>query len=240
MRSTLLAVFAALVGTLLAIPKAEAGCQHVSYQYATPAYVAPTYAVVTPYAVPFAFNAQQYYQVAPELAQLRVNQEIVQAAADAAAKKAVDNFAAALLRQQAVLAQAAPGAVPQVPLATPNATTNQAGSYAEKVQVMVNAKCLSCHNAPNKNKIDLTDVRKLNEVQVHKMEHRVMKDDKDPLMMPRPRQGEKATNIKPDELSDVNAFVDEFTPAHTIPNAPKPHEVPAVPKAPTPGPADKK
>lgn len=236
------AIFAALVATLLLIPTADAGCHAVTYQYAAPAYVAPVYpqyAVVTPYAVPFVVNANQFYQVAPELAQMRVNQEMVQAAADKAAAKAVDNFAAALLRQQAVLAPAAPGqGTPASPLATPA----QAGSYAEKVQVMVNSKCLSCHNAPGKNKIDLTDVRKLGRDQAREMVLRTMADPADvDYVMPKPMGGQKGVNIAPEELNSVHAFAREFpaqptprpAPSASIPDAP------AIPKLP-PVPADKK
>lgn len=222
------AVFTALIVTLFAIPNAEAGCQHVSYQYAVPAYVAPTYAtpfvLSQPYAVPVAVNSN-FFSVAPDLAQLRVNQELVQAAADRAAQKSLEQFIAAM-KANGLIAPNALG--PNPGGAGPfNPGVAVSATKADKIQAIVNAKCISCHNADGKNGINLTDVNKLTEIQLHKFEHRVMKDPTDPKMMPRPKSGTVATPITNQELNDVNAWVDEASAKLSAP-APMLPPVPSV------------
>lgn len=208
MRRMCAAVLAALI--VAGVASAQS-CGKASYGYAQH-YVQPyvqqyiAAEIVHPYAVAVAVNANQFYSVAPELANARINQEIAEKAAD----RAVEKF---FLKLQAL--QTGPAPAGAQPLTT-NAPTS-------KMQTIANNKCVSCHNGPQQNGIDLRDVSLLSREQRKEVWFRVTADpekDKD-LIMPKPKGGSKATPLTQEEMNVAHAFVKESPAGPPIPPAKK-------------------
>lgn len=128
--------------------------------------------IVAPYAIPVAIVPNTFYQVLPELAYARINQEIADTAAEKAAKRAVQEFI-----QQLKLP--APGQPEQPKESLKNPKDAEVFS---KVSGMVKEKCVRCHGKGTD--LDLTDINKLDRNQRLEMVHRIMTDDPN-LKMPK-------------------------------------------------------
>jgi hypothetical protein len=237
MRYLLALVFALLVVTLLAVPRASAdGCRRVSYGYAAPAsyaapvysapaYKAPVYAayqnyeVVKPYAVPFAYVPDTFYRVAPYLADAKVNAQIAEDAADRAARKATADILAALARSAAAGPSAPPSVLPPAPGPAPQA---KAPANGPTIATVLENRCASCHQNDSPKSPKLTgDPGLIPEVVRLRSFHAVsagrMPKNKPPLPQ--------------EEFDLLSRWVDEARPAGPPP-APALPNLPEVPKSP--------
>jgi mono/diheme cytochrome c family protein len=125
MRKFIIAVYAALLGILLAVPTASADTNHV----AQVSYVAPTYAAYDTVVIPkaFAFNVAQsmYLGVSDDARQLA--------------------FARMVAEEYAKIGG------PHVPAASPAAAPQAtASSNRSKIADILNSRCVSCHNGQSK------------------------------------------------------------------------------------------
>ena len=191
-----------LIGVLLAVPSAEGGCQKVysGYSHNQAVYSYPVsngfhydnQVVVQPYAIPVVIVPNTFYQVLPELAYARVNQELADAAAEKAARKAVLEILNLL---------------PKPPATTNPTDVSPTIPYSKKdedknlslVQKMVDSKCLKCHGKGEA--FDLSDLSKLTRNQKLEMVYRIMTDDTK-LKMPK-----GPGTVTPEELNAAHTFV---------------------------------
>lgn len=207
MRFVLAALFAGLVGLLIATPTANAdGCRfargsnYQSYGYHAN-FVNYNYGyhdtVLVPYAVPVTIVPYTYFAVAPELAYARINQEL----ADQAARKAV----AELLKGQGAPSDSTPAASPPAPPTPPSPSSNpQTGNPSgdqvlSKVKAHVQNSCIKCHGKDND--FSLADVESLSREKRLEVVYRIMTDDPKIKM---PKTGTPATA---EELNAWHAFV---------------------------------
>lgn len=146
--------------------------QYVPHAYAQP-YVQPyvqtytptyyqQYEIIKPVAVATFIVPNSFYQVAPELADARIKQQI----ADDAAERAINKLMESLRQQQ----QQQGGTGPAPPLAAPQSKEHPS-SLTTKVQTMVNAQCLTCHHGPGSKNLtlDVRDVTKISADMANRM-----------------------------------------------------------------------
>ncbi len=205
-------LFAGLITLFFSIPSSEAGCHSVSSYAYTPQYVAPQAVVsnaflvqnqgyynnqnivLQPFAIPVAIVPQTFYSVLPDLAHARVNQELVDSAADKAAKKVFVDTVAAL--------RGAPQENPRKDgVEDPTKLIKEDEKNLSNIntfKTMLVNKCIKCHGKGAE--FNFTDYTKLDELTRLKIVFRIMTDDPKLKM---PRDG----NVSAKELDAAHAVV---------------------------------